>query len=135
MKKQECIPVGCVPAARRLYPGGVLPAWSGGVLPAWAGGSAWLGGSPCMPGGCPCLAWGVCLVWGVLPAWGGLPGLGGFSLPAWEGSPCLTRGVHCLETPLVNRITDMCKKHNLGHNFVAAGNKLRGGIGTDPAAG
>ena len=77
--KQECIPVGCVPAARRPYagvcsPGGVclvlggLPALGGclpgpgGCLPGLEGclpvnvGSAWLGG--CLPG-----LGGVCLVW------------------------------------------------------------------------
>ena len=75
--QQECIPVGCVPAARRPYagvcfpgggwgccvclvPGGCLPgpgvsAWSGGCL-LGPGGSAWSGG--------PGWSRGVCLVWG-----------------------------------------------------------------------
>ena len=61
--KQECIPVGCVPAARRPYagvcfPGGVclvpggLSAWSRGGLPD-PGGSAWSwgGGAVCLVGG------------------------------------------------------------------------------------
>ena len=56
--KQECIPVGCVPAARRPYAGvcflGGLPG-QGGCLPGWGG---------------------VCLVGGVLP------GLGGSGIPA-----------------------------------------------------
>ena len=44
--KQECIPVGCVPAARRPYagvcfPGGGLPGpGGGGGLPGPGGGSA-----------------------------------------------------------------------------------------------
>ena len=49
---QECIPVGCVPAARRpsagvCFPGGGGSAWSWGGLPGPQG--------------------GVCLVWGGLP--------------------------------------------------------------------
>ena len=48
--KQECIPVGCVPAARWLYAAVCFPA----------------GGVP-GPGGC--LLWGVCLVWGDGGAW------------------------------------------------------------------
>ena len=52
--KQECIPVGCVPAARRPYagvcfPGGCLPGL-GGCLPGPGGGSAWSRGV-CLIGG------------------------------------------------------------------------------------
>ena len=75
--KQECIPVGCVPAARRPYagvcfPGGVCLVWGGS---AWSGGCAW-------PGGC---AWsgGWCLPgWGVSAWSGGCAWLGGC---AWSG--------------------------------------------------
>ena len=75
--QQECIPVGCVPAARRPYAGvcfrgasawsGEVSAWSRGVS-AWSRGmsvSAWSGGSPWSRGG-------VCLV----------PGGGGYGIPA-----------------------------------------------------
>ena len=48
-KKQECIPVGCVPAARCPYPGGGVPG---------------------LAGGCTCSRGGV-------PGPGGVPGLGG----------------------------------------------------------
>ena len=73
--KQESIPVGCVPAARRLYAGacfrGGLPGLGGGCvcLVWWGGVSAWSGGVSAWSGG-------VCLV----P--GGLPGPGG---SAWSG--------------------------------------------------
>ena len=78
-RKQECIPVGCVPAARRPYAGVCFPggyAWSGGVsapggLPS-LGGSAWSGGVCLVQGG-------VCLVRGCVP------GPGGVCL-VWEGS-------------------------------------------------
>ena len=77
--KQECIPVGCVPATRRPYAGVsflggfVCLVWGGVCLvrgvsalgvSAWSRGSAWSGG--------------ICLVQG-----GGLPGPGGWS--AWLG--------------------------------------------------
>ena len=92
--QQECIPVGCVPAAHWPYaavflPGGVClvrggSAWSRGVT-AWSGGgSAWSGG---------------------------LPGPGG---TAWSGGVCLPgpRGA-CPETPPVDRITDTRKNRTL----------------------
>ena len=48
--KQECIPVGCIPAARRPYAGvcfpGGLSAWSRGL-----GGSASSGGASACSGG------------------------------------------------------------------------------------
>ena len=50
---QECIPVGCVPAARRPYAG---DCFLGGSLPG-PGGSAWSRGGLPGPGG-------VCLVRG-----------------------------------------------------------------------
>ena len=78
---QECIPVGCVPAAHWPY-AAVLPG--GGVLFGPGGGSAWSGGVLLGPGG-----------------GGGLPGPGG-------GSPW-SRGGGSLETPPVNRITDTYK--------------------------
>ena len=70
--KQECIPVGCVPAARRPYSGVCVP---GGV-------SAWSGGGLPGPGG-------VLPVQGGSPSWAGvLPVQGGFSLP---GDPPMDR--------------------------------------------
>ena len=89
--KQECIPVGCVPAARRPYAGVCFPggsAWSRGGVSLVRGVSAWsLGGG------------GVSLVWGDLPGPGGggcLPGLGGLPC-SWGGLPgpwevCLVPG-------------------------------------------
>ena len=76
--KQECIPVGCVPAARRPYAGVCFPGrgspWSGGVCLV-LGGSPWSGGF--LPGR------GVCLVWGGLPGPGGVClVLGGSGIPA-----------------------------------------------------
>ena len=82
--EQECIPIGCLPAARRPYAGvcfrgGVClvwgGAWSWGGLPGLEWGSAWFRGG-CLPGlGGSAWSRGVCLVWGggclVL---GGLPG-------------------------------------------------------------
>ena len=80
--KQECIPVGYVPAARRPYAGVCFP----GGLPG-LGGSAWSGGGVCLvPGG-----GGVCLVLEGLPGRGGLPGPGGRGIclvsggSAWSG--------------------------------------------------
>ena len=71
IERQECIPVGCVPAAFRPY--AQVCFWGGclvrGVVPGLGGvcsggvsglGGAWLGG---------------CLLWGV-------PGLGGCGIPA-----------------------------------------------------
>ena len=73
---QECIPVGCVSAARRPYAGvcfpgggGGLPglggsAWSGGVS-AWSRGeSSWSGGGLAGPGGVCLVQGGACLVRG-----------------------------------------------------------------------
>ena len=67
--KQECIPVGCVPAARRPYASRGGSAWS-------RGGSAWSGGGVCSEGG----FWS----WGVLPGPGGSAwsGRGGVGIPA-----------------------------------------------------
>ena len=84
--KQECIPVGCVPPARRPY----LPGPGGGVP---SRGCTWSGGCTCS-GGC---TWsqGVYLVWRGVPGWGvylvqgglylvqgGVPGPGGCT---WSG--------------------------------------------------
>ena len=97
--QQECIPVGCVPAARRPYsgvcfPGGGLPG-PGGFCLVRGGGSAWSGGK----GGSPWSGGGSPLVRGGLPGLGGSPCPGGFSLPG--------------EPSLVDRITDTCKNITL----------------------
>ena len=117
-----------------LGPGGVLPArgvslaWGGGVSLVW-GMSPWSWGGICLvPGGVLLVPGGVllgprgvvCLVGGVLPA-------GGFSLPGgvslvWGVSPW-SRGV-LRRPPLCTESQTRVKKHNLGHNFVAAGNYL-----------
>ena len=87
IKEQECIPVGCVPAARRPYAGVSLPVGGGGgvcsqgVVPG-PGGSQVRGVSAPRGGG----AWSR----GGVPGPGGLlPGRGG----AWSGGGCLLRGV------------------------------------------
>ena len=128
--EQECIPVGCVPAAHRPYaavffPRGGLPGrggspWSWGVLPGW-GGSPWSGGVLLGPGG---------ILLG--PGWGGSPWsrVGGFSLvrggSPWSrgvflgprGSPWFAGflpgpGGVLRRPPSVNRITDTCKNITL----------------------
>ena len=121
--KQECIPVGCVPAARRPYSGVYFPeggsAWSGGVLPG-PGGSAWSGGGLPGLGGFSLVRGG-----GVLPGPGGgdLPGPGEGS--SWSGgSPCPEGGSPCLETPPVDRITDTCKNITLATTSLRLVNKL-----------
>ena len=100
--QQECIPVGCVPAARRPYAGVCFPA---------GGWCVWSRGSVSGPGGC--LVWGVvCQVRGG----GGVPGRG----------VCLVGGVVvcqvrrvCLSalwdttTPPVNRMINRCKNITL----------------------
>ena len=43
-QEQECIPVGCVPAARRPYSGVCFPGGGGVLPPARGGWSAWSGG-------------------------------------------------------------------------------------------
>ena len=126
--EQECIPVGCVPAARRPYAGVCFPGggclvrggclllggllqggfWSGRGWCAWSGG----GGVP-GPGGCV-----VCLVRGV----GGwcVPGLGGggCSRGGWVGIPVCTEAD--TPPPLVDR--QMPVKILPWPTFVAAGN-------------
>ena len=92
--KQECIPVGCVPAAHWPYGGGGSPCERGGVLPA-RGGVSLPGGV--LPAGVVLPARGVSLPGGVLPARGGV-------LPPGEG------GV--LSAP-VNRMTNRCKNITL----------------------
>ena len=83
--KQECIPVGCVPAARRPYAGVCFRGgvWSGGCL-LWGGVSA--------PGGSAlggCLLQGGCLVQGGLLLGGLLPGEGGGIPACTEADPLL----------------------------------------------
>ena len=97
--QQECIPVGCVPAARRPYTGVCIPAR--GVLPAWPRGVFSLSG----PGG-----------QFSLPGPGGfsLPGQGGFSLPGPGGFSLPGQGVlPAWRHPPVNRITHTCKNITL----------------------
>ena len=104
--EQECIPVGCVPAARRPYAGVCL---SGGVS-AWSGGLV-LGGLPgpggvCLVQGGGLVPGGVCLVPGG-SAWSG----GGVCLvPGGCGIPACTEAD---PPPPVNRMTNRCKNITL----------------------
>ena len=126
-----------------LLPGGGVPPWQGGVS-AWSGGvllgrggSPWSGGvllgpggfslvpGGCLPGPGGVSAWsrgGFSLVQGGFSLLGGcLPGPGGVISPWSWGVSAWSRGGSPETPPPVYRITDTCKKHNLGHNFVAAG--------------
>ena len=105
--EQECIPVGCVPAARRPYAG--VCFLGGGGLPGPGGGSAWSrgvslvqGGLP-GPGGSPWSRW-VCLVWGG-SAWLG----GGVLRGGWH--PSMHWGRHPPHLPCGQ--TDTCKSITL----------------------
>ena len=114
--KQEYIPVGCVPAARRLYVG-VCFRGGGGV---WSGGS--LSQKGCLlPGGMAlvvsglggvCSQGGWCLVWVVVSGPGGslsrgvstpggvVPGLGGWCLVQGDLCPGGVVSQHALrQTP------------------------------------
>ena len=105
---QECIPVGCVPPARRPY----LPG------PAGGGGGTWSRRGAPGPGGC---TWsrGAYLVWGVYLVRGGVPGPGGVYLVWWAvpgpGGECTwSGGVYLVRySPPVNRMTDACKNITL----------------------
>ena len=95
MKKQECIPVGCVPAAHWPYPG-VSFLGGGCTCPGCACQGVWSGG--CGPGGCTCP--------GVVPAGGARQGGACWGVPARGGLPQTC-------PPPVNRMTDMCKNITL----------------------
>ena len=84
--KQECIPVGCVPADRRPYGGVCFPGGEG----------------VSMPGGLVSAAGGVSRLGGVCSG-GGVVSMVVVSGPG--GSPC--------QTPPVNRMTDRCKNITL----------------------
>ena len=83
LDQQECIPVGCVPAARRPYAGVCFPGEGEGCLRVCSWGVSALGGV-CSRGVC---SWGGVLGGCLLPGglvWGGLcllPGDGG----VWSG--------------------------------------------------
>ena len=115
--KQECIPVGCVPAARWPYAAVCFPGGGGGLVPGglvlggvWSGGGG--GGVVSAPGGC-LVQGGVSApqgVWsegsgpgGSAPGEGQLPGglvLGGLLLGEWYPS------MHWGRPTLVNRMND-----------------------------
>ena len=93
--KQDYIPVGCVPPARRPYLRG--PAGGQGGVPG-LGVCTWSGGY--LVGGC---------TWS-----GGVPGLGGY----------LVGGVYLVRySPPVNRMTNRCKNITLPQTSFAGGNK------------
>ena len=81
--EQECIPVGCVPAARRPYAGVCFP---GGVVPGPGVGCMSGPGVGCLPGpGVGCLPGpGVSA-----SSRGGLPCLGGYGIPAYTEADTL----------------------------------------------
>ena len=132
--KQECIPVGCVPAAHRLYAGVCTPGgvWSGGEVCSGgrgvsAPGVSAPGGGVSAQGGVCCQG-GRCLVWGAGGVWsggclllgglvqGGLPLGGGVYIPACTEAdtlpPCGQNSWHTLVKILP------------WPNFVAAGNNV-----------
>ena len=91
--QQECVPVGCVPAARRLYGGvcfGGVCLVPGGCLPGPGGVSTWSRGVSAW-------SWGVYLVLG-----GGLPDRGGVCLV--PGGACIPACTEA-DTPPVDRHT------------------------------
>ena len=105
--KQECIPVGCVPAARRPYAGGCFP--SGVSAPGGSGPGGGLSQGECLSRG----VWsqgGVC-------SGGGVWSQGGCLSQGSGPRGCLLGGVsqHALrQNPLpVNRMTDRCKNITL----------------------
>ena len=107
---QECIPVGCAPAARRPYSevccsggGGCLVR--GGVVGSAPGGGVWSGGGVSAPGGGSALGRGCLLRGGLLPG-GCLPG----TPPGPDQVP-----------PPVNRMTDACKLITLPQTSFAGG--------------
>ena len=126
--KQECIPVGCVLAARRPYAGvcfpggdvcsrgvsaprvGVGGVWSRGAQPAPGGGGVWSQGVVWSLGGVAGPMGG--LVLGGVCSWGGVCS-GGVSQHALRQTPL----------PPVDRLTPV--KILPWPNFVAPGNKLR----------
>ena len=140
--KQECIPVGCVPPARRPYlpgpgggrggvpgPGGCT--WSrggvpgpggylvrGGVPGPWGvylvpGGCTWSrGGVPGPGGGCTWSKGGYLVQGGLYLVPGGVPGPGGCTW-SWGGGCTWPRGVPGQVLPPVNRITHTCKNITL----------------------
>ena len=67
--KQECIPVGCVPAARRPYAGGCFPGGVSGPGGSGPGGVSGPGGGVSALGG----VW--CLVLGGVCSQGGYPSM------------------------------------------------------------
>ena len=130
--KQECIPVGCVPAVRRPYAGVCFP---GGVCSTGEGGCLLPGGLSA-PGGCllpgvVCLGdllrgGGVCS-WGVSQlvdcmlesASGGVVSASRGVVSAPGGGICSQGGIPaCIEAdplppPPVNRMTSRCKNITL----------------------
>ena len=115
--QQECIPVGCVPAARRPYacvcfPGGGVSAWSGGgvCLLRGVGGVGWclLPGGGCLPGWGVSAPGGVCLVWGVSAWSGGVSAPGGGCIPACTEADTLPP-----PPPLTEFLTHACENITL----------------------
>ena len=58
MRKQECIPIGCIPPDGWPYP--VVSAGRGGVCPGWVSAR---GGGGCQPSGVCALGGGGCTMW------------------------------------------------------------------------
>ena len=121
ISKQECIPVGCVPAARWPYAGGLLLggvcSWEVSALrgvSALSGVSALVG---CLLLGDVC-SWGGCLLLGGVCS-RGVSALGGCLLfGGWYPS------VHWGRHPPLWTEWQTVQKYYLGHNFIAASNNI-----------
>ena len=117
MCKQECIPVGYVPAAHRSYLGGRGVPGPGGYT--WSRGCTWSGGGVPGPGGCT-WSWGVYLVWGGIPGLGGVPGPGG----TWSGGEYLSWGVPSLGGYLVRGVPGLGGYLVWGRGYLVLGGYL-----------
>ena len=109
LNKQECIPVGCVPAARRPYARVCFPG-GGGV--SGPGVCVWSGGACLVQRGVSGLGEGGCVWSGGCVWFGGVSGLGGWGGCVWSGG---SASVPCGIPPLppVNRMTNRCKNITL----------------------
>ena len=151
-KKQECIPVGCVPAAHWPYAGVCFPGGMSGPRGVSASGGCLLLGGMSAPRGClvsevsapkGVSAPGGCLLpGGVWPMGGGWLLQVVCSQGVSDPWGCLLQGGVCSgdvvsqhalrQTPLPREQNDkQVQKYYLGHNFVAAGKNVHRGCKQD----